>query len=71
MELSNFPIGLGARRAIPLRDLEPGSVGTWPPVSSTQREDLEYLNIELKSDLIKSSFLNQINYEIKHDLVKI
>jgi hypothetical protein len=56
---------------MPLRDLEAGFVETWPAVSSTQREDLEYSNAELKSDLIKYSFLNQINHEIKHYLVKI
>jgi hypothetical protein len=42
VELLNYPVGFGARQAIPLLNLEPGSVGTWPAVSSTQQEDLEH-----------------------------
>jgi hypothetical protein len=42
VELLNYLVRFGARQAIPLRDLKPESVGTWPAVSSTQREDLEY-----------------------------
>ena len=58
VKLLNSPVGFGARQAIPLRDLESGSVGTWPALSSTQREDLEYSNTQLKADLIKSLFLS-------------
>ena len=60
-KLLNSSLGFGAEQAIPLRDLEPGSVGTWPAASSTQREDLKYSETQLKADLIKSSFFKEIN----------
>ena len=46
VKLLNSPVGFGARQAIPLLDLEPGPVGTWPAVSSTQRKNSEYSNIQ-------------------------
>ena len=42
---------------MPLRFLEPGSVGTSLAVSKAQPEDSEDSGLELKGDLIKSSFL--------------
>ena len=50
---------------MPLPFLEPGSVGTWPAVSSTQREDLEHSDLQLKVDFIKSLFLTVVRFNGK------
>ena len=66
MELLNSSVGFGARQAIPLRDLEPESVGTWPAVSSTQLEDLECSNTQYKGrsyKILVSKLVDGADYE--------